>query len=111
MRKLLFMTMGLFCSMMVFGQTNFQHLTLGEAVAKAKAEGKMVFVDLYTSWCVPCKMMADKIFPDPKLGEFMNEKFVCVKYDTEKEEAGKVLAGKYSVLAYPTFLILNSNQE
>lgn len=111
MRKLLFMTMGLFCSMMVFGQTNFQHLTLGEAVAKAKAEGKMVFVDLYTSWCVPCKMMADKIFPDPKLGEFMNEKFVCVKYDTEKEEDGKVLAGKYSVQAYPTFLILNSNQE
>lgn len=111
MKRILFVTLGLVCSLVVFGQTNFQHLTLNEAVAKAKAEGKMVFVDLYTSWCVPCKMMADHVFPDPALGKFMNERFVCVKYDAEQDEDGKALMGKFSVLAYPTFLILNDKLE
>ena len=111
MRKLLFLGMGLFCSMMVLGQTNFQKLTINEAAAKAKAEGKMIFVDLYTSWCVPCKMMADHIFPDLALGQFMNERFVCVKYDAEQEGDGKALAEKFAVQSYPTFLILNTEQE
>lgn len=111
MKKLLFIIMGLFCSMLVFGQTNFQHLPLSEAVAKAKVEKKMIFVDLYTSWCIPCKVMADNIFPDLMLGQFMNERFVCVKYDTDKDEDGKMLMEKFSVRAYPTFLILNVNQE
>ena len=111
MRKLLFIMVGLLGSMLVFGQTNFQHLTLSEAVAKAKVEKKMVFVDLYTSWCIPCKMMADKVFPDLLLGEFMNERFVCVKYDADKDEDGKMLVEKFSVRSYPTFLILNVNQE
>lgn len=97
--------------MIAFGQTNFQHLTMEEAAAKAKAEGKMIFVDLYTSWCVPCKMMADHIFPDLALGQFMNQRFVCVKYDTDATEDGKDLAKKFSVQAYPTFLILNADQE
>ena len=110
MRKLVLLTMGILCSVVLFGQTNFQKLTMCEAAEKAKAEGKMIFVDLYTSWCGPCKMMAEKIFPDPELGKYMNEKFVCVKYDAEKDEEGKALAEKYAVSAYPTFLILNAEQ-
>ena len=110
MKKLVLVVMGMVCSIVLFGQTNFQRLTMDEAAAKAKAERKMIFVDLYTSWCGPCKMMADKIFPDPELGKYMNEKFVCVKYDAEKEEEGKALAAKYSVTAYPTFLLLNADQ-
>ena len=102
--------MGMLCSVVLFGQTNFQQLTMNEAAAKAKAEGKMIFVDLYTSWCGPCKMMADRIFPDPDLGNYMNERFVCVKYDAEKDDEGKALAEKYAVSAYPTFLILTSDQ-
>ena len=32
--------------------------TLSEVLAQAKNEGKLVFVDCYTEWCGPCKMMA-----------------------------------------------------
>ena len=35
---------------------------------------------------------------------------VCVKYDTGAEEDGKNLEKKFNVQAYPTFLLLNSNQ-
>ena len=33
----------------------FHDMTLPEAQAKAKEEGKLVFVDCYTPWCGPCK--------------------------------------------------------
>ena len=38
-----------------------------DAVSKAKAENKMVFLDCYTSWCGPSKMMARDIFPQKKV--------------------------------------------
>ena len=110
MKKILLIYVGILCSVLAFGQTNFRKLTLNEACERAKAEGKMVFVDLYTSWCGPCKMMAADVFPNVQLGEFMNERFVCVKYDTGAEDDGKALAQKFNVQAYPTFLLLNTDQ-
>ena len=103
MKKILLIYLGVLCSVLAFGQTNFQKLTLNEVCEKAKMEGKMVFVDLYTSWCGPCKVMAAEVFPNVQLGEFMNKHFVCVKYDTGAEEDGKVLAKKFNIQAYPTF--------
>ena len=32
------------------GGVNFEHITFDEALAKAKAESKLVFMDCYTSW-------------------------------------------------------------
>ena len=51
---------------------------LEKALEQAKVENKYVFVDCYTSWCGPCKMMAEKILPLKEVGEYMNGKFVCV---------------------------------
>lgn len=81
-----------------------------EAVAQAKAENKMVFLDCYTSWCGPCKMMARDIFPQKKVGDFMNPKFVCIKIDMEKGE-GPALVQKLQVSAFPTFIIFNSDAQ
>ena len=81
---------------------------LSEAVAKAKKEGKMVFLDCYTSWCGPCKMMANKVFPTKEVGDFMNPKFVSIKIDMEQGE-GPSLVEKLQVSAYPTFIIFNSD--
>ena len=37
---------------------NFLHgTTWAEAVAKAKAENKLIFIDFYTQWCGPCLNM------------------------------------------------------
>lgn len=81
---------------------------LKDAVAKAKAENKMVFLDCYTSWCGPCKMMSSKIFPTQEVGDFMNPKFVSIKIDMEKGE-GPSLVEKLQVSAYPTFIIFNAD--
>ena len=63
---------------------NFEHLSFKEALDKAQAENKLVFVDCYTSWCGPCRNMTEHIFPQEKVGDYFNSKFVCVKYDMEK---------------------------
>ena len=40
------------------GGIEFFHGTWKEALAKAKAEDKILFVDSYAQWCGPCKRMA-----------------------------------------------------
>lgn len=86
----------------------FEDLTFEEALKKAKAENKLVFMDCYTSWCGPCKYMASTIFPMEKMGDYLNPLFVCVKYDMEKGE-GPELLEKFGVQAFPTFIMLNAD--
>ena len=107
MKKLIPLIICLFVSAMTFAQggVDFQHLTFDEALAKAKAEKKLVFVDCYTTWCGPCKHMTNEVFPQEKAGEFFNPRFVCVKFDMEKGE-GIDLKKKLGVRAYPSFFII-----
>lgn len=79
-----------------------------DALAKAKAEGKLVFLDCYTSWCGPCKYMSSKVFTTQEAGDFMNPSYVCIKIDMEQGE-GPALARKLEIAAYPTFIIFNSD--
>ncbi|MBR6944483.1 MAG: thioredoxin family protein [Prevotella sp.] len=84
--------------------------SLSDVLAQAKNEGKLVFVDCYTEWCGPCKMMATKEFVKKEAGDYFNAKFVNFKIDMEKGE-GPEVGKKYDVNAYPTFLILESNGD
>lgn len=84
--------------------------TLEQASAKAKAEKKLIFLDAYTKWCGPCKMMAREVFPQEKVGAAMNPKFVSVQIDMESAY-GAPLAKKLQVTAYPTFIIFNADAQ
>ncbi len=59
-------------------------------VALAKKENKLIFMDCYTSWCGPCKALARDVFPQQKVGDFFNPRFINVQYDMEKGD-GKML--------------------
>lgn len=86
----------------------FEHdLLFADALQKAKAENKIVFMDAYTTWCGPCKMMAARVFPDSAVGVFFNTRFVNLKTDMEKGE-GPALALRYGVEYYPTLLFFNA---
>ena len=88
--------------------TVFEKGTLKELLALADEQDKYLFVDVYATWCGPCQIMAKQIFPQQKVGEFFNKTFVNAKFDAEKGE-GVDVAKRYSVKAYPTFLILDSD--
>ena len=79
-----------------------------EVLNKAKSENKMVFVDCYTEWCGPCKMMSSEEFPQKQAGDYFNPKFVSVKIDMEKGE-GPELCTRFDVHAFPTFLFMDSD--
>lgn len=79
-----------------------------DAVAKAKQTNKLVFLDCYTSWCGPCKMMSNTVFSQEKVGAYMNPHFVNIKIDMEKGE-GVELAKRLQISAYPTFIIFNGD--
>ncbi len=88
-------------------QTEFRHVSFEEALAAAKKENKLVFVDFFTTWCGPCKMMSNKVFPQKEVGDFMNAKFIPLKLDAEKE--GAALAKQYGVKAYPTYVVMDGD--
>lgn len=86
----------------------FENGNWNEVVAKAKAENKLIFMDAYTTWCGPCKMLQKKVFPDAALGTFFNKQFINIKVDMENGE-GPSLAAKYPVRGYPTLMFIDPN--
>ena len=90
-------------------QTEFRHISFDEACTAAKNENKLVFIDFFTDWCGPCKKMSAQTFPEKAVGDFMNAKFIPVKYNAEKE--GVDLAKRFQIKAYPTYIIANDKGE
>lgn len=103
----------LFCVILLPMRTQAQgieffHGTWTEALQKARADEKLIFVDAFASWCGPCKRMAAQTFPDPRVGEFFNANFINMKIDMEKPENAD-FAKKYPVQSYPTLLFIDAD--
>lgn len=64
-----------------------QWLSIEEAQAKTKKVPKPLFVDVYTQWCGPCKMLDRNTFSDGRLADFVNKNFYPVKFDAESGAA------------------------
>ena len=84
--------------------------TWEEALTEAEKAEKLIFVDAYATWCGPCKRMAKNVFPDPKLGDYMNQNFISLKIDMEKPK-GRAFGKLFPVSAYPTLFFINEKGE
>jgi len=80
---------------------------LGNVLDKAAEQDKLVFIDFYADWCMPCKLMDEDVFTDKPIADFMNENFINYKIDAEKGH-GPDLAQLYQIQAYPTLLFMDS---
>jgi thiol-disulfide isomerase/thioredoxin/tetratricopeptide (TPR) repeat protein len=106
MRKHLLVIPALLLAVAGFAQgIVFEQGTWKEVLEKAQKANKPIFVDVYTSWCGPCKMMSKNIFPLEEVGKVYNASYICYQVDAEKGE-GVDVAKKYRVNSYPSFLYL-----
>ena len=55
-----------------------------EALAKAKKEGKLIFLSIGYSSCHWCHVMERETFMDKEIAALMNKHFVCIKVDREE---------------------------
>lgn len=77
------------------------------ALKKAKEQNKLVFLDIYATWCGPCKMLKQYTFTDTSVGNFFNNNFVNVSVDGEKG-VGPQLAQQFSIEGYPSLIITDA---
>ncbi|MGL5682602.1 MAG: thioredoxin family protein [Marinifilaceae bacterium] len=112
MKKLLVSVLLLFAGMITgFGQgITFFSGNYKDALSKAKRENKAIFVDVYTSWCGPCKMMAKNVFTDKAVGDYFNRNFISLKLDAEKEKDHPFFAN-YKASSFPSYFWLNASGE
>jgi len=76
------------------------------ALAKAKAEQKLVLVDTYARWCAQCKELDERTWPDPAVQAWIRQHAVAVRIDTDKVRPD--LAPKLKIQSYPTVLLLDA---
>jgi thioredoxin 1 len=116
MKKIVFVALiGLLFSVATYAQHSksatgikFTEASWKKIIEKAKAEKKLVFMDAYTTWCGPCKMLQARVFPDKNLGEFFNQNFVNAAIDMESDE-GVRLSSVYEVQGYPSLFFIDPN--
>lgn len=116
MKKLaLFVTLGVFALMSFISNTptpkndaiKFES-SWNQAVALAKKENKLIYLNIYATWCGPCKRLKRKTFTDESVGAYYNSNFINISLDGEKEE-GIQLSKKYNTDSYPMHLFVNAD--
>ena len=103
----------LFFNTFVNGQENSSidfktDLSWQQVLQKAKSDNKLVFVDIYTDWCVPCKRMEKEVFSLKNVSDTFNGKFINYRINAEKGE-GIDVAKRYGVGGYPYFTFVDGN--
>jgi thioredoxin-related protein len=108
-------------------------MSLEEAVQAQARNPKKIMMDVYTSWCGPCKMLDKNTFQNPDVVKYVNENYYAVKFNAEGKEqinfketvfnnpnydpnktgrnAQHELAAALRISAYPTIVFFNENGE
>lgn len=81
-------------------------------VAQKKASDGMLmlFVDVYATWCGPCKMMDSEVYTDPAVADYMNAHYLSVRMDGESD-FGRIYASEQQLEGYPSMFIFSDDGE
>jgi thiol:disulfide interchange protein len=86
---------------------------LSTAMTRAKAEKKLIFLDLWAEWCPPCQYLKNQVFPTAQAQAALTAYVplsVMVQYkDRRSIPEGERLAAQFKLEAFPTLLILDAN--
>ncbi len=76
------------------------------ALARAKAEKKLVLVDIYAEWCAQCKELDEKTWPEASVKQWLTQNAVAIRIDTDAKRQD--LAEKLKIRSYPTVILLDA---
>jgi thiol-disulfide isomerase/thioredoxin len=88
----------------------FEHCSMAEALQKARAQNKLIFIDGYATWCGPCKRMAKTVFLEKEVGDYFNEHFISLKIDVERGE-GPYIKAKYGIEGLPGYVFIDADDN
>jgi thioredoxin-related protein len=86
MKKKLFSILVLLTFGIVTGQNKINWMPMNDALAAQASNPKMIFIDMYTNWCGPCKLLDRNTFSNPDVIQYINENYYAVKFNAEGEE-------------------------
>src|ERR1700757_298299 len=75
--------MALLFSFSGYSQEAVHWISFEKAVELTRVKPKHIIIDIYTTWCGPCKMMSKNTFENPVIAKFINEHYYAVKFDAE----------------------------
>jgi thioredoxin-related protein len=76
-------------------------MTMDQALAAQKLKPKKIFMDVYTDWCGPCKLLDKKTFSNKKVIRYINQHYYAVKFNGEGTES----------VTYNNFTYTNPNYQ
>ena len=91
LNMLLWAAFAVICLMMVMPcgsavSQDIQWHSYGDGMSRGKFEKKKVFIHFYANWCPSCRQMEKHTFRDPDVVALLNEDFVAIKVDTDREQ-------------------------
>ncbi len=108
-------------------------MTFDQATAAQKKAPKPIFMDVYTDWCGPCKMLDKQTFREKAVVDYVNANFYAVKFNAEGNSEVNYKGQKYTnpqfeagkqgrnsphnfgmalkIQGYPTMIVLNEKGD
>ncbi len=108
--KLLILILGVFMPVFLSAQVNFEEGNWYKVLERAAAEHAVIFLDGYTTWCGPCKLMDKNVYSRRTVGEFFNGNFINYKMDMEKGP-GPGLVDKFNIKGFPSYTFVAPNGQ
>ena len=109
MRRLLLFLALLLGSATAGAQVRFLDGSTDELREAAIEQQKLVFIDLYATWCGPCRQM-ERVFAKREVGAFFDRWFVAGRFDVDRP-TGRTLLRRYGSGSIPLYLIFDTEGD
>jgi thioredoxin-related protein len=85
----------------LYAQDEIRWMSMNEALEAQKKVPKKIIMDVYTSWCGPCKLLDKNTFGNKDVIKFFNNNYYPVKFNAEGTES----------ITYQDFTYTNPNYQ